>query len=92
MTLKERRRKLKTTQFEQALLCILFATEPKSLSLPAITDEVRSQKTQSDVAWALRSLEALTLVERGTDPSTWQLTSFGRKYWKELVRKGLGEI
>jgi len=85
MTSKEPRRKIRTTKFDQSLLCILFAAEPRSLSL----DELEHSRPRADILWSLKQMLEWGLVERGTDPQRWQLTTYGRKYWKGLVDEAL---
>lgn len=83
---RERSNQIRTTQLEQSILCVLYAAEPRSLRLTQVADEIMD-KHAANIAWALRTLEASKLIERGVaDPSTWQLTESGRKYWKDLVQ------
>jgi DNA-binding MarR family transcriptional regulator len=79
---------IRTTKFEQSILCVLCAAEPRSLKLREVADEL-NRYDPSSVGWTLKLMEERKLVERGTDPSTWQLTTFGRKYWKDLIQQGM---
>jgi hypothetical protein len=83
----KKKRVIRTTRFEQSILCTLFAREPASLSLSGILDGMSQDTEQVKVLWSLKILETMKLVERGTDRRTYQLTPLGRAHWRSLVEK-----
>lgn len=85
MTLKEPRRKIKTRQFDRKILSILWKFESGLAIWDIDLKGFDGFGNKADIAWSLKQMSIWGLVRRSEgDFRKWQLTAFGRGYWKEF--------
>lgn len=83
-------RKIHTTQFEQALLCVLFAADPKACTIQEILKELTGDLDQQKVLWSLLALQNIKFVER--DGNSWKLSDLGKQHWTALVTSAMDKL
>lgn len=71
--------RIKITRLDLDLLRILLRAEPAACASHAICKWFGDNFRQDEILWKLKGLMQSGLVERGTDPTMWQLTPLGRK-------------
>ncbi len=83
---------MKTTQFQNELLGMLFEKDGDWIALRDIEQALGGGRSSANVLWALHGMDEALLTEKST--SGWRITSSGREHWKRRVadaaQKALG--